>query len=135
MNTQLDTLCLALMRAKQDEDAARDARIAIETEIVRHVEACVEGTTTATGTQFKAAVTFGMNRTIDREALEAIRSQVPEALFFRAIRYTPAIDTVGLRYLRNNEPETYAVLAQAINAKPAKPSVRVESLAEARRAA
>lgn len=135
MNTTLDTLCLALMRAKEDEAAARDARVAIENEIVRLVEAKDEGSVTATGTQFKASVTFGVNRTIDREALESIRDTVPPALFFRAIEYRPAIDTAGLRYLRNNEPDTYAVLAQAITAKPAKPSVKVDVLAEERRAA
>lgn len=135
MNTRLDTLCLALMRAKADEDAAREARIAIETEIVKCVEPREEGTANTAGTQFKASVTFGINRTVDRAALDAIRDQVPPDLFFRAFEYVPRIDTAGLRYLRNNEPETYAQLAPAITAKPAKPSVRVEALAETKRAA
>jgi len=135
MNTRLDTLCLALSRAKQDEETAREARIAIETEIVKLVEAKDEGTAHAMGEQFKATVTFGVNRTVDRAALDAIRDQVPTALFFRAFEYRPAIDTAGLRYLRNNEPEVYAQLAQAITAKPAKPSVRVEAMTEERRRA
>lgn len=133
MNTRLDTLCLALMRAKADEEAAREARIAIEGEIVKLVEAKDEGSVTTHGTQFKASVTFGVNRTIDREALEAIRAAMAPGLFFKAIEYVPRIDTAGLRYLRNNEPDTYAELATAITAKPAKPSVRVEALADERR--
>lgn len=133
MNTRLDTLCLALMRAKQDEEAARDTRIAIESEIVKLVEAKEEGSVTTSGEQFKVAVTFGVNRTVDRAALETIRTSMPPGLFFRAIDYRPAIDTAGLRYLRNNEPEAYAQLAQAITAKPAKPSVRIDPLREERR--
>ena len=73
--------------------------------------------------------------TLDRAALEAVRAEVPAALFEQAIEYKPALKTAGLRYLQQNEPETYAVLAQAITAKPAKPSVRVEAIAEAKEAA
>jgi len=135
MNTRLDTLCLALMRAKEDEEAARTARIAIENEIVQLVEPKEEGSVTTAGSQFKASVTFGINRTIDRAVLDTLRDQVPAALFFRAFDYRPAIDTAGLRYLRNNEPDVYAQLAQAITAKPAKPSVKVEPIAEERRRA
>lgn len=135
MNTQLDTLCLALMRAKEDEAAARDARVAIEERIVALVQAKDEGTSNAEGAHFKASVTFGMNRTIDKAALESLRADMPPGLFFRAIDYRPAIVLEGLRYLRNNEPDAYAQLAQAISAKPAKPSVRVEELAQERRAA
>jgi hypothetical protein len=135
MNTRLDSLCLALMRAKEDEERARDARVAIEAEIVSLVEAKDEGSVTTAGTQFKASVTFGVNRTLDRGALESIRASMPPGLFFKAIDYRPAIDLAGLRYLRNNEPDAYATLSQAITAKPAKPSVRVEALAEERRAA
>lgn len=128
MNTRLDTLCLALMRAKEDEDRARETRVAIEAEIVKLVDAREEGSVTTTGEQFKASVTFGVNRTVDREALEAIRDSVPPALFHKAFDYRPSIDLAGLKYLRNNEPETYAVLAQAITARPAKPSVKVEPI-------
>ncbi|MGY3265842.1 DUF7173 family protein [Lysobacter sp. HA35] len=135
MNTRLDTLCLALMRAKEDEDRAKETRIAIETAIVELVEAKDEGSVKAEGESFKAFVTFSVNRTLDREALEAIRDKVPSGLYFRAIDYKPSIDLTGLRYLRNNEPDTYAVLAQAITARPAKPSVRIETIADERRRA
>lgn len=135
MNTRLDTLCLALMRAKQNETEARDARVAIETEIVSLVDAKDEGTSSAEGESFKASVTFGFNRTLDRAVVDSLRDKVPPELFFRAFEYKPAIDLAGLRYLRNNEPETYAVLAEAITSKPAKPSVSVAPLAEERRRA
>jgi hypothetical protein len=135
MNTRLDTLCLALMRAKENEEQARETRVAIESEIVSLVEARDEGSVTTTGEQFKASVTFTVNRTIDREAVLALRDQVPSALFFRAFDYRPAIVLEGLRYLRNNEPDTYALLAQAITAKPGKPSVKVEPVAVERRRA
>ena len=70
--------------------------------------------------------TFGVNRTIDRAALESVREVIPVALFEQAVEYKPALVLAGLRYLQSNEPDTYRVLAQAITSKPAKPSVKVE---------
>ena len=65
---------------------------------------------------------------VDAAALSAIRGQVPAALLEQAVEYAPKLKLPGLRYLRNNEPETYRVLAQAITAKPAKPSVSIEPI-------
>ena len=37
------------------------------------------------------------------------------------------LDEKQLKYLRNNEPETYAIFAEALTATPAKPNVTVEA--------
>ena len=85
-----------------------------------------EGAVTTAGNLYKVTTTYRVNRTVDRATLDAVRDRVPPALLEQAIEYRPAIKLPGLRYLRNNEPDTYAVLAQAITATPGKPSVKVE---------
>lgn len=134
MNT-IDQLAAAY-EAKKIESA----RIAAELNdahaaLIAAIEHKDEGTTRAFGSAYKVTVEFSMNRTIDVAALEAVREKVAPALFEQAVEYKPAINLRGLRYLRNNEPDTYAVLAQAITAKPAKPSVRIEAFERAREAA
>lgn len=125
----IDDLAIALVQAKQKEQEAIATRHSAEVALLDLIESKAEGTAHVTGERFKATATFGFNRTLDGAALEAIRSQVPVALFEQAIEYKPAIKLAGLRYLQQNEPSTYAVLAQAITAKPAKPAVKVEMIA------
>lgn len=135
MTTNIDTLAAALEAAKIAEAAATAKRLDAEQALVAAVEAKNEGSVTARGNQYKATVTFGVNRTIDAAALDAVRARIPVALFEQAVEYAPKLRLPGLRYLQSNEPDTYAVLAQAITAKPAKPSVKVESITPAAMAA
>ena len=37
------------------------------------------------------------------------------------------LDEKRLKYIRNNEPEVYAIFAKALTATPAKPNVTVEA--------
>jgi hypothetical protein len=134
--TTLDQACAALEAAKIAEHRAAQARIDAEREVLRHVaDVKDEGSLTLRGQQYKAVVTYAVNRTIDAAALDAVRERIPAALFEQAIEYKPAIRAAGLRFLRNNEPDTYRVLAQAITAKPGKPSVRLELIECAQEAA
>lgn len=132
MNAMLNTLipfdlaCAQLEAAKIAEARARDARIDAETAVLAHIEARDEGSVTLRGLGWKATAVYGMNRTIDEAALDTIRGTVPEAIFGQVFKYKPEVSVTGLRYVRNNEPELYAVIAQAITAKPAKASVRIE---------
>lgn len=126
MNT-IDSLAAQLEAAKINEEKAKEVRVAAEEALLREVEAKPEGAVTVRGSQYKATVTFGVNRSIDAAALVAIKDSIPPALFEQAVTYKPALVLPGLRYLKNNEPDTYAVLAQAITAKPSKPNVKVEA--------
>ena len=132
---ELDTLAAALDAAKENEERARESRIACEEALLALVRGKAEGSVTERGEAWKVTVTYGVNRTVDAAALDAIRPQIPAALFEQAITYKPALVLTGVRFLMNNEPDTYAVLAQAITAKPAKPAVKVEAIAEAKEAA
>ena len=134
MNT-IDQLAAALEAAKIAESQATAARIDAENALLAQMPDKPEGDVRVTGNAYRAIATFKVNRTLDVAALAAIRGQIPVALFEQAIEYKPAIKLAGLRFLQNNEPQTYAVLAQALTAKPGKPSVRVETLVSMKEAA
>lgn len=134
MNT-IDQLAAALEAAKENEERARESRIACEEALLALVRGKAEGSVTERGEGWKVTVTYGVNRTVDMAALAAVRDKIPHALFEQAVTYKPALILPGVRYLQNNEPATYALLAQAITAKPAKPSVKVEPIENAAKAA
>lgn len=133
MNAQLkpetipfDLACAQLEAAKIAEARARDARIDAENAVLAHMTEREEGSTTLRGLGWKATATFSVLRSIDEAALAAIRETAPAAMFDQVFGYAPKLKLEGLRYVRNNEPQVYALLAQAITAKPGKPSVLVE---------
>lgn len=129
----IDTAAYTLVQAKAEESAATAKRIAAENALLALLPTPekAEGTESTATQYFKIAVTYGMNRTLDAAALDAIRSTLAPHLFDTAITYKPAINLPGLRTLQAKEPSAYALLAQAITAKPAKPSVKVEATAAA----
>ena len=66
-----------------------------------------------------------INRTLDEKLWDGIKTRIPAPLANRLVKYKPALDLKELRYVENNEPELWAVVASAITSKPAKPSVSV----------
>lgn len=130
-----DEAAAALEAAKIEEARATAKRLEAEQRMLSLIEAKDEGSVTARGHAYRVTVTYGVNRTVDPAALEAVREKLAPAIFERAFRFKPDVNLTGLRYLQANEPELYAIAAQAITAKPAKPSVRVEAVEPVRRAA
>jgi hypothetical protein len=115
-----------LSTAKSLEASATARRIDAEARVLAFMPWRDEGAVTAHVGTWKVSATYGVNRTVDAAAMEAVRSVMPPALFEQAVTYKPALVLAGVRYLQSNEPDAYALLAQAITAKPAKPSVRIE---------
>lgn len=126
----IDIIGPRLLAAKERVAQAQREYDTVLAEWLEQAPARDEGAVKSDGNAYRITTTYGVNRTIDAAALDAVRAKVPAGLFEQAIEYAPKIKLAGLRYLRNNEPETYALLAQAITAKPAKPSVKVERMVE-----
>ena len=118
-----------LAAAKEAEKAATARRLEAE-ELVLLLAGDLPAETTVKleADGLKATIRTSMRRTVDAEVLAGIAAQIPEAIGKRVIRWKPDVDLRELRYLQNNEPEIYATLAQAITAKPAKPSVTIEEV-------
>lgn len=116
-----------LAAARVAEDAANVRRLRAEEAVLE----CLgnlpeEGTRKEQLGPWQLSVTTSIRRTVDAEALAAIAPKIPEAIGKRLIRWKPDLQMRELRYVQSNEPEIYAVLAQIITAKPAKPSVKLE---------
>ena len=120
----LEKLANEWRNAKRAEDDARKARIAVEESIISHTGCKEEGSQTFEAGEWKVRVTGKLNRTLDQAAWESIAPTIPEAM--RPVEYAPKLDTKGLRYLENNEPEVYKRVCEAIVTKPGKPAVEVK---------
>jgi hypothetical protein len=122
----LDEMVLHLADCKAQEDEARARRIKAEEAITAALGVKNEGSQTHKITDWSITITGKINRTLDSATWDNIKSNVPE--HFHPVRYKPEIDTKGLRWLEENEPAVYATVAQAISAKPGKPSVEIKRI-------
>lgn len=123
----VDELVVDLIDARRAEDVANRRRIEIEAAIVAAVGEPDEGSVThelADGSRL--TITAKVTRVVDEAIWRSIMAQVPEAL--RPITFVEEakLDTKGLRYLKEHEPEVYAYCARAITAKRAKTAVSVK---------
>lgn len=115
--------------AKDAERLANRARLDAEEKLLALIgDLPTEGTTRRDAGDYQVTVTSSVNRKVDQAKLQTIASQIPEAFAARLFRWKAEVNTGELRFIQNNEPELYAVVATAIEAKPAKPSVKVEQV-------
>lgn len=126
--TDLDIAAQNLRECKVTEDAARRARIAAEEAVLAIAGCKSEGSTTTKTAFFKVTTTGKLTRSIEPDTWEAVKSEIPEAIRDRLVRYKPDLVLSELRYIESDEPEIYAVFAQALTIKPAKASVSVDVL-------
>ena len=124
MSDNLESLAEQWRAAKKAENAARNERVDIESRIIEITGHKEEGSQTHEAGDWKVSVTGKLNRKLDADAWHMIEDSIPEDL--RPVRYSPSLDTKGLRYLEQNEPDVYKRVAQAIETKPAKPAVEVK---------
>lgn len=112
---------------KTEEDWARSFRLKAEKALLKLIPLNMpEGTSTLKQGDYKITLTANLNRALDADAYHAIVDQIPVDL--RPVRYKAELDLKGIRYLENNEPDTYALIAPCITTKPAKAAVKVEAL-------
>lgn len=114
----LESLAADWLQAKKAENEANKIRVAIEQKMLAHIEARTEGAVTTEAGEFKVTAEFKLSRSIDWDKWDAIREQVPERL--RPVKWKRELDATGCKYLENNEPQIYALIAPCITVKPAK---------------
>lgn len=120
----LDEAVAAWIDAKRDEDAANARRIACEQMICELNPPKEEGATTveiAGGA--KLTLTGKLTYKADVPKLLELAEKLPAEL--RPIKTETKLDETGAKYLRAKEPALWALIAPAIEVKPAKTAVRV----------
>ncbi|NLA68288.1 MAG: hypothetical protein GX856_08625 [Gammaproteobacteria bacterium] len=132
--TPIDALAAQLIAAKATEAAARDARVAIEEQLLAHVASRSEGSVTTHGEAHRVTVTYGVTRSVDGAALRAAWDSLPDGIR-NVFPVKHGLDLKELRHWQNNNPAEYArYIAPVVTAKPAKPAVKVEPIEAAKAA-
>lgn len=131
----LDEAAARLMALKLAENQATAARIEAETALLALVQCPAEGSKTYRGGAYKVTVTGNVHRRVDEAALATVRERLGESIFAQAFKFKPEVSVTGIKYLRDNEPQLYAIAAEAITATPGKSSVRVEVMDSVKEAA
>lgn len=118
------TLCAAWLKAKAEEQQAKDARYAIEQQLVDLLEfSKPEGSKTFTLDGFKVECKGSISYSLDAKKWAEIQDQIPDGM--RPVKVKLEADPTGCKFLRSNEPDLWKIAAQAITAKPAKVGVSI----------
>lgn len=111
-----------LFEAKRVEREAEEKRIALEEELIAVLGKRDEGAKTHAVGDYKITITGRVNRKIDWDAFDVVSSKIPESLW----PVKRQLDVTGVKYLENNEPALYKVLAPALTVEPAKTTVTIK---------
>lgn len=121
-----ETLAALWLQAKQDEQAANRRRLEIEAHIIASLGCPEDASRTHTLNGFKVTTTGKLTYKADLAQLALLAMALPESL--RPIKTESRLDEVGAKWLRNNEPQYWSVLAPAIEVKPAKVAIKIEEI-------
>jgi len=125
MTTNTDKLCEAWLDAKRTEAEARMQRLAIEEQLSEAFDVPNEGSKTHHTDTHKLTLTQPVYRKVDPVEWEKVGARVPHEM--RPIKTKIEADAAGCKYLANNEPELWRMIAPAFESKPGKVSVKVEA--------
>lgn len=115
-----------LIQAKKTEAEANARRVSIEQEIVKITGQKDEGSQTHDlENGMKLTVTGKLSYSADMVLLTQLCQALPADM--RPLKVETKLDDTGCKYLRNNEPETWAMIAPAITVKPAKTSITIKA--------
>jgi hypothetical protein len=113
-----------LFEAKLAEKEANERRVALEEELIALVGAREEGSQTHEIGDYKITITGKLNRKIDWDLFDqSIAAKIPQTL--QPVKIKRELDDTGVKYLANNEPQIYKLLAKALTVKPAKTAVTI----------
>lgn len=119
----------AYMAAKMKLDVAKRSFAEAEKNLLDLVGHKEEGSLSVViDDHFKVTTTGKVNRKLLPEAFGKIRDDIPSPLLNRLVRTEEKLNVRELKYIENNEPETYRFLSSAIETKPAKPALKVEQI-------
>ena len=123
----LDQLAESWIMQKKCEEGARQKRLEIEQRMLPLLEQKVEGqATTTTRHNKKIVVKKRIKRSFDAKALSQIRNQIPTDML--PLKISEVLDVKRMKYLQNNEPETFKLFERCIVSQPEKPNISIETI-------
>ena len=113
-----------LFEAREAEKKANERRIELEEELIAILGSKEEGAQTHEVGEYKVTITGKLIRSIDWDMYDkSIAAKIPESL--QPVKVKRELDDTGVKYLANNEPQIYRLLAKALTIKPAKTAVTI----------
>lgn len=116
-------LCGAWLEAKRREEEAKASRIKIEDEISEALDAKTEGSITHKVDPYKVTLSQPIYRKMDWEMWATIKGDIPAELW--PVKMKLEVDDAGCRWMMENRPDLWAIVAKAITATPGKIGVKV----------
>lgn len=125
MHDNTEALCQAWLDAKRAEEKARRDRLAVEAQMVEAFEVPTEGSKTTQLDNFKITMTQPVTRKLDEKAWANVKGKVSTDL--HPIKVKVEADSTGCKWLIQNEPQAWALIASAFETRPGKIGVKVEA--------
>lgn len=124
----LDELAELWRQTKAAYDQYRKDLIGLEDAMLLIVDAKQEGSETTRTAHYKITTTGRLNRKCDWKKWDEIEHQIPENL--RPVKVKRELDAPGCKYLEQNEPGLWRIIAQCIETKPGKVGFTVEPIGD-----
>jgi len=122
----LESVVARWQHLKKAEEDARLARVQHEAHMLPFLDQREEGACTTTledGTKITVKNSFG--RSIHWDTWKRISTRIPENL--HPIKMVELLDETRLKFLLQNEPETYKIISEAITTTPRKPNITIRA--------
>jgi len=121
----IDTVAALYNEAKHVEDDAIAYRRQIGAEIARRMAVADTFGGRATGRTDQHKITVQFDSTVKIDNLEQLKASIPEAVFNNLVKTKYEASASYLKYLRGNEPDMYAAIAQYVTSKPRSPQIEI----------
>ena len=120
----------AYLAAKSAEEQAIALRVAAEEGIIDLLRDNIpeEGSRAVEADGYKITITQRISRKLDEKAYAVVRHAIPEGLDPIKEAKTFKIEDSGCRWLKENEPGLWQLLASAITEKPQKIGLKVQEV-------
>jgi hypothetical protein len=122
----VNELAARWLRAKAREEAANRERVAIEEQMLPHLDTLPEGQRATILEDFKVLVVKRLSRSISESGVQAVQQLIPENYW--PLKQKWEVDVNGLKWLQLNFPQYYEIAARYVTTKPGKPGFKVERL-------
>jgi len=126
MSSNVEGLCGAWLEAKRREDEAKKARLEVEAQLGAALEKKPEGAITHKLENYKVTLSQPIYRKIDPVKWDGVKTLISANLW--PIKTIIEADATGCKYLANNEPALWAMIAGAFTVTPGKVGVDVKAV-------
>ena len=125
-SSNVEGLCGAWLEAKRREDDAKRQRLEVEAHIGAALEKKPEGAITHKLEHYKVTLSQPIYRKVDPVKWDGVKTLISANLW--PVKTIIEADAIGCKYLANNEPALWAMIAGAFTVTRGKVGVEVKAI-------